>query len=197
MKNRLLSFLLVGFGLGISAQNSESTLKVGNNAPSFTLQLGDDSELKSEDLLDDGKSIVLVFYRGNWCPYCNRYLSELSDAQEKIEKAGGLIIAISPESDELQEKVKQETDSKFILAQDKGYHVMEAFGVDFEVSEKMLSKLKKKGHDMSQTHEVEGPVQLPVPATIVINSNGEIAYLHYDTNYKERGDIDEILASLK
>lgn len=191
------ALLLLFLGFQSFAQSEEAKFKVGDKAPSFILESFLGQEINSDEILKSGKSIVLVFYRGEWCPYCNKYLAELNESNKQIIMAGGEVIAISPETSEYMTKMATNVKPGFTLAYDEGYKVMDAYGVSFVVEEKMVEKVKnKKDNDMRESHGNVETVKLPVPATIVIGPDGLITYIHYDTDYSKRGEVDEIIEAL-
>ena len=198
MKAMYLSMLLAICAITAKAQESESFLNIGDPAPSFEVMLSDSSFFKTDSVLQSGRSIVLIFYRGTWCPYCNRYLSELAEEQEAIEKAGGIMLAVSPETTAYQESMKESTEAGFHFAHDADYFIMSSYAVAFEAPDKLIKKQMKKGNDLLASHGTEDEfVLLPVPATVVIAPNNEIVYFHYDTNYKERAEVSDILHALE
>lgn len=196
MKALLLSIALLMSTAPLWSQEDESFLQLGDPAPSFELYAPNGDTLNSAKVLASGQSLVLVFYRGTWCPYCNRYLSELAKAEKEIEAAGGMIVAISGEIDTMQTVMQKQTKAKYFFAHDRSYRVMDMFGVGYEVNEKQVEKMAKKGNDLHALHQSEEFVLLPVPATVVIAPSGEITYLHYDRDYKQRGNVDDILHAL-
>lgn len=196
MKALLFSFAFLAGMTSLWSQEDESFLQLGDPAPPFELYAPNGDTLNSAEVLASGQSLVLVFYRGTWCPYCTRYLAELAKAESEIADAGGIIVAISGEIDTMQTVMKKQTKAKYFFAHDRNYRVMDMFGVSYEVTEKQIEKMAKKGNDLHALHQSEEFVLLPVPATVVIASNGEITYLHYDRDYKQRGNVDDILHAL-
>lgn len=191
---RLLFILLATISLNTYAQKAESILKIGEKAPNFIAFDQNGDKFKSSEVLKE-KQLIVVFYRGQWCPYCNRHLSELQDHLEDFKKAGAQIIAVSPEKTENINKTVEKTKADFPVLWDKDNSIMESFGVNFILAKDLQEKYKKYGVDLAKANG--NPSQtLPVPATFVIGKNGKIKFLHYDPDYKNRSSTKEILEHL-
>ncbi|MDE5421883.1 AhpC/TSA family protein [Ancylomarina sp. DW003] len=191
---RLLFILLATISLNTYAQKAESILKIGEKAPIFIAFDQNGDKFKSSEVLK-GKQLIVVFYRGQWCPYCNRHLSELQDHLEDFKKAGAQIIAVSPEKTENINKTVEKTKADFPVLWDKDNSIMESFGVNFILAKDLQEKYKKYGVDLAKANG--NPSQtLPVPATFIIGKNGKIKFLHYDPDYKNRSSAKEILEHL-
>jgi len=193
MKSLLLSILVI-ISLNTFSQKAESSLQIGQNAPSFEALDQNGSLFSSSDILKE-KQLIVVFYRGQWCPYCNRHLSELQDHLLDFKKAGAQIVAISPERNENISKTVAKTKAEFPVLWDKDNSIMEAFGVDFILAKNLQKKYKEYGVDLVRDNDNTSQT-LPVPATFVIGKNGKIKYLQYDTNYKNRSSAKDILEQL-
>jgi peroxiredoxin len=169
-------------------------LEVGATVENFTAQ-GTKGTFKLSEELKKGP-IVLIFYRGQWCPICNRHLSELQDSLKVIEAKGAQVIAVSPEKPEYLEKTKLKTNADFNLLFDENYTIANTFGVLFRpdsMSRVMYNtmlgaKLKEAHSDDSQ--------QLPIPATYIIDKHGKVVWRHFDPNFKKRSTVKEILDNL-
>ena len=191
---RLLFIILATISLNSFAQKAESSLKVGQKAPQFVGFDQNGNQFKSSDVLKD-KQLIVVFYRGQWCPYCNRHLSELQDHLEDFQKAGAQIVAVTPEKTENIEKTIKKTKTEFPVLWDKDNSIMESFGVDFILAKELQKKYKGFGVDLAKDNGNESQT-LPVPATFIIGKNGKIKFLQYDPNYKNRSSAKEILEQL-
>lgn len=191
---RLLFIILAVISLNTFAQKAESTLKIGQKAPKFVAFDQNGNKFKSSDILKE-KQLIVVFYRGQWCPYCNRHLSELQDHLEDFKKAGAQIIAVSPEKTENIDKTVEKTKADFPVLWDKDNSIMESFGVNFILAKDVQKRYKKYGVDLAKANG--NPSQtLPVPATFIIGKDGKIKFLQYDPNYKNRSSAKEILEQL-
>jgi len=191
---RLLIIILATISLNTYAQKAESSLQIGQKAPLFTAFDQNGDKFVSSDLLKTHQLIV-VFYRGQWCPFCNRHLSELQDNLENFKKAGAQIVAITPEKTENINKTVERTKAEFPVLWDKDNSIMESFGVNFILPENLQEKYKTFGVDLTEAN-ANASQTLPVPATFIIGKNGKIKFLQYDPNYKNRSSAKEILEQL-
>ncbi|MDX2362178.1 MAG: peroxiredoxin-like family protein [Crocinitomicaceae bacterium] len=183
-----------------SAQESNSLdepigLNVGDTVTFFSAQNQFDSTFVLAEALADGL-VIVVFYRGQWCPYCNRHLSELQENLELIEERGATIIAISPENQEGLNKTKEKSNLEFTLLSDENYDICRAFDVLFVPSKADVKKYNAfLRADLENAHSNEN-ILLPVPATFIIDQNGIIVWRQFDEDYKQRSTVEEIIKNL-
>lgn len=169
-------------------------LKVGDVAPDFS---GSDQHGKKIQLKESLKSgpVVVLFYRGEWCPYCNRQLQMLQDSLQFITGKGASVIAITPENSENRTKTIAKTKASFHILSDDHSSIMHAYGVAFTLDEKTTAQYKGYGIVLSERNGTNGN-ELPVPAVYIVNKKGRIAYRHFDTDYTKRASIKEIVEHL-
>ncbi len=171
-------------------------LSVGETAPKFYAMDADSNQFSLEEALKKDP-VVLIFYRGFWCPVCNKHLGSIQDSLKMIEEKGAKVIAISPEKPEYLDKMAVKTGAKFTLLYDEGYKIADAYDVTFKPGAMQLftyniglgAKLKETHSDKSQ--------QLPIPATFIVNQNGKIIWRQFDPDYKKRSSVKEILKALE
>lgn len=191
-----ISFCLSVFmTLPVSAQNSPKGLNLNDKAPEFTArdQYGKTISLSEE--LKKG-AVVLVFYRGQWCPYCNRQLKQLEDSVSLIQRKGATVLTITPEVQENIEKTISKTKASYPILHDEGLRIMKSYDVAFQVDDKTIETYKKYGIDFMNANGQENGAKLPVPAVYVINKEGRIIYKYFDRDYRKRATVKEILAHL-
>ena len=170
-------------------------LQVGDTVELFTAVDTNDSLFKLSDALENGP-VVVVFYRGQWCPYCNRHLSALQDSMEQIVGAGATVIAISPENQNALNKTMEKNNISFTLLYDKDYTICTSFDVLFEPTNGQINKYNTfLNANLKEAHSQE-EVLLPVPATFIIGTDGVIKWRQFDHNYKERSTVQEIIKHL-
>lgn len=169
-------------------------LKVGDKAPGFTTTNHNGVKLNLYELLQKGK-VVIVFYRGAWCPYCNKHMSRLQDSLNLILNKGATVIAITPENNSSIDKTISKTKTTFNVIFDSAYVVMSKYGTAFKLEDKTFNKYKLFGIDVEESNGNKDHI-LTVPATFIINTNGKIDYLHFDENYKKRSTVSEIIQHL-
>lgn len=186
----LLAALLTSF-YAARSQNSPEGLPVNEKAPDFKAK---NQEGKTVHLYDELKKgpVVLVFYRGQWCPYCNRQLSKLEDSLQLIQDKGATLLAITPEVLENINKTIDKTKASYSILHDQDLGIMTAYKVAFEVDEKTVERYKKANIDFNVANGENG-AKLPVPAVYVIGKDGRIAYRHFDPDYRKRASVAEIL----
>lgn len=172
-------------------------LTVGTKAPEFRAVDHNEDQIDLKKLLTKGK-VVLLFYRGQWCPVCNRYLSNFQDSVQYILDKKTSVIAITPETNENAKVMIEKAGMTFSVVPDIQGEIMKKYDVLFHVTEKYQSKIKN--HLKTDIAENNGnknkDALLPVPATYIINQNGNIEKVFFDHNYKKRATVADILAEL-
>ena len=186
-------FFLVSFYF-LSAQEAPEGLFIASKAPDFKAKDQNGNEVRLKDLLKKGK-VVLVFYRGQWCPYCNRELSRLQDSLQLINDKGATIIAISPEKPENISKTIEKTKATYSILYDEGLKIMKAYDVEFEVPENTITRYRNAGLDIEKNNGGNGKY-LPVPAIYIIDKESTITYRFFEPDYKKRPSVLELLNNL-
>ena len=170
-------------------------LSVGTTAPVFKALDAEGNIFNLEAALKQ-KPVVLIFYRGFWCPVCNEHLGSMQDSLSMIEATGAKVIAISPEKPDYLNKMAEKTGAEFTLLYDEGYKIADAYDVVYKPTSTQLftynvvlgAKLKKTHSDESQ--------QLPIPATYIIDQKGTIHWRQFNPDYKKRASVKDILKAL-
>ena len=187
-----LAALLISFQL--IAQETPEGLFIASKAPDFKAKDQNGEDIRLKDLLKKGK-VVLVFYRGQWCPYCNKQLKKLEDSLQLIKDKGATLVAVTPEKPENITKTIEKTGAEYSILYDEGLKIMKAYDVDFEVPENTITRYRNSGIDIEKNNGTNGKY-LPVPAVYVIDKQANIIYRFFDTDYKKRPSVAEILAML-
>ena len=189
-------YLLIATGIIFSLQVLAQTgLKSGVQAPEFTARDNSGKILDLKSLLKSHKAVVLFFYRGQWCPYCNKQIKELQDSLQLLTGKGAYVIGVTPETGENINKTIDKTHASFSIIQDNGYKIMKAYDVNYTVDDVLNAKLKSYGVDLEKNNGNTDHV-LPVPATYVIDRSGKIIFVHFDKDYTKRASVSSILAAL-
>jgi len=170
-------------------------LKVGMKAPDFALQSPDGKTIKLSEELKK-QPVVLMFYRGVWCPVCIRYLAEFQEAAPQITAKGAKVIAITPETNDNIAETIEKTKIDFTVLHDQNTNVMNDYKVLFSVTEAYQEKIRTKLESDIAFNNGKTEAQLPVPATYVIGQDGVIKFVQFDLNYKNRASVDDILKQL-
>lgn len=196
-KASTLFLLLLATAFAASAQpetNYPQGLKIGEEAPAFTARDQHGKLISLKQALLKGP-VILLFYRGQWCPYCNKQLTGFSDSLSMIAAKGGSVIAVTPETAENVKKTVGKTKSVFPVLEDQGMAIMKMYRVNFAVDEKTIEKYKGYGIDFNQANGANG-ANLPVPATYIIGMDGKITYVFFNTDYRKRASVADILNNL-
>ena len=180
----------------ISATDAAKTaLNVGAKMPAFSLKDANGNVVSSENLLKQG-NLVVVFYRGAWCPFCNTYLRSLQKNISEIKENGGNLVAISVENPDNSMKVSEKNKLDFSVLSDPNLDVARTFGIVYQLDAKTDEKYKGYGIDLVKQNGTTKP-ELPLSATYVINKNGEIAYAFLEPDYTKRAEPSVIIETLK
>jgi peroxiredoxin len=189
-------YLLLTFTLIMSiAAFSQSGLKKGAVAPVFTAVDNTGKTVDLKDLLKTHKAVVLFFYRGQWCPYCNKQIKRLQDSLQLLTEKGAYVVGVTPETPDNINKTVDKTHASFSLVHDDGYKIMKAYDVNYTVDDGLNAKLKGFGIDLEKNNGNTDRV-LPVPATYVISQSGKIIFVHFDKDYTKRPAISDLLKVL-
>jgi peroxiredoxin len=172
-----------------------TAIGVGDHAPDFSLPSAETKtwHLAEHLALDKFSSLVVVFYRGTWCPYCNIYLRGLLQALPLLVEANSALIAVAPEAPKAPSDEPSATELTYPVLIDHGGKIAERFGLSFEMDEIAKSLLKIVDIDLEKRN-ADGKWILPVPGTFVIDRSGHVAYAHVDADYRNRPEPQEIVA---
>ncbi|MCC7412746.1 MAG: AhpC/TSA family protein [Gammaproteobacteria bacterium] len=171
------------------------SLREGRTVPDFTLPNARGEDVSLAALLARGP-VVLSFYRGGWCPYCNLELRALQNVLGEIETLGASLVAISPEQPDQSLSTAGKNALAFEVLSDAGNRVARDFGLVFELAEELRPVFAKFGIDLAARNG-DDSFELPVPATYVIDRGGVVRYAFVDTDYRKRAEPLDILTSLQ
>lgn len=170
-------------------------LKVGSKAPNFTLKNAFGEKISLSKQLKKGP-VVLVFYRGAWCPFCNMHLHILQKSLSAFKKHGAQLITVTPQTPAKSAGQIKKDKYPFEVLSDLDDKVMKAYNLYYTLEPELISVYKKHGLDV-EAFNGKGRTALPVPGTFVIDKNGIIRGVHADVNYKERMEPEAIVNILK
>jgi peroxiredoxin len=175
----------------------KDALKVGQSAPEFTLPDAFGKEVSLMTLLANGP-VVISFYRGEWCPFCNIELHGLQEALPQIEELGATLIAISPEKPDHGIIATEKNRLSFPVLSDFGNRVARQFGIVFQVGQELKEFSKSAFNNDIALRNGEDSYELPVPATYVIDAKGVVRFAHVDVDYMTgRAEPQAIVAALQ
>ncbi len=172
----------------------DRVLKVGDLAPEFTLPDATGESVSLLEVLASGP-VVLTFYRGAWCPYCNIQLAAYERLLPEIAAAGGRLIAISPQRSEGSASMVEKNKLTFDVLSDGGNAVARAFGLTYVLPDDLKNAYASFGVDLSEING-DSSWELPIPATFVIGGNGRVRLAHAETDYRKRLSPEAILEAL-
>lgn len=171
-------------------------LNIGDKAPLVKGRTLNDGIVNSLEILKE-KQIVLIFYRGKWCPYCNKFLSNLTDSIQYISNENTKTLVVGPESFKNTSKTADKSGASFILIPDTSMQIQKDYDVLFNVTKKYQRKIKTfLRTDIAENNNQE-EAQLPVPAVYLINKTGKITWKYFDYDYSKRPSVKEIIDNLK
>lgn len=175
----------------------KSILKVkpGEKAPEFSLVNQSDEAVTLSGLLKKG-SVILVFYRGSWCPYCNLQLNQLQSILPELKSREAQLVAVSPQTPDMSLSFAEKNNLQFEVLSDVGNGVAAQYTTVFKHKDKATSVLRSLGIDF-ESHYGDDSNELPVPAVFVIRKNGMISFAKSEGgDYRNRVEIAEILEAI-
>lgn len=198
MKKMVFLFLFLGTFSNLLAQSIQtpanpediSPLLIGESLPNLILKNTDNQDVELSKLFAQKKT-VLIFYRGGWCPFCNKQLADLQTHTQDLIQAGFQIVAISPDAPAQLKATMDKNKLDYLLLSDNQLSAAKSMGLAFKAPEKYGDMLKKS----SDNGNVE--VLLPVPAVFLVDTKGVIQFEHISPNYKERLNGKVLLAIAK
>ncbi|MEL6163719.1 MAG: peroxiredoxin-like family protein [Cyanobacteria bacterium J06628_3] len=170
-------------------------IRVGDIAPDFTLPNPVGNEINLKERLIKGP-VILTFYRGGWCPYCNLELRAYQQLLPEIKKMGASLIAVSPQTPDASLSTSEKNDLEFDVLSDVGLNMAENYGIVFEFSDQLKALYQKWGIDLAKTNGIND-WKLPVPGTFVIDQDGRVALAYINADYTKRLEPKEAVAVLE
>jgi peroxiredoxin len=171
-------------------------LAVGDSAPTFTLGNATGDQVSMAALLQEGP-VVVTFYRGEWCPYCNLQLHALQQALPEIEATGATLVAISPQAPDHSMTVVEKHALAFPVLSDLDQGVAEAFKVRFDVTGELEDLQVNVFQSDPAKQNADGRRSLPVPATFVIDTTGVVRFASVNADWRVRVEPADIVAALR
>ena len=170
-------------------------LKEGDIAPDFTLSNALNKSVNLYELLKTQR-VVLTFYRGTWCPYCNLALNLYQSILPEIQEAGATLVAISPQTPDESLTIKEKNALQFEVLSDNGNIISKQFTTVHPNPEKSLKKMTELGFDYDSYYADEAS-ELPVPSTFIIEKDKTISFAKSEgADYRNRVEPSEIINAL-
>lgn len=174
---------------------AEKSLHVGEQAPDFELPNPEGDKINLHSLLEKGP-VVLNFYRGGWCPYCNLELNAYQKHLPEIEGLGASLVAISPETPDNSLSTAEKNELKFEVLSDSGNQTANQFGLVFKLPEELHELYLKFGINIPKSNG-DDSWEIPMPGTYVIDKDGTVQYAYANADYTKRAEPDEVISKLK
>lgn len=173
----------------------ESAHKSGDTLPSFSLPNTKGELINSDKLLLENDKLIIAFFRGIWCPYCNLELKAFQDVRSQITTKKAALVAVSPQL--IEKSVSMSTDSPFgfDILYDKDNTYAKELNIAFDLQASLLPYYQQLGIHLEEYNGNEEN-SLPIPAVFVIDKNKIVTFTFIDADYTERVNIEELLNSL-
>jgi peroxiredoxin len=173
---------------------AEHCLAVGAHAPEFNLRDANGGHVALSSLLEKGP-VVLAFYRGGWCPYCSTELRALQIRLGDFAKAGATLVAVSPQTPDNSLSTAEKLELTFPVLSDVGNTVARSYGLVYSLPEDLREVYTGFGLDLSAANG-DRTLELPLPATFVIGTDGVVVWRFADADYTKRAEPDDVVAAL-
>jgi peroxiredoxin len=172
----------------------KKALKEGDKIPEFQLKNAVGETIKIYDVLSKGP-VIINFYRGAWCPYCNLEIAAYQEILPEIKKRGAQLVAISPEVPDITMTLKEKHALEFEILSDTNNLIAKQFGLVFQLEDKLIALYKKMGIDLVKSQENENN-ELPIPATYVVNTDGVVKLAYLNSDYTKRLEPMDAVSAL-
>lgn len=179
----------------IASGAAAQALKAGDVLPVFSLSDQDGNKVSSTELLARGP-LVISFYRGVWCPYCNMELQALEEALPKFQELGASLIAVSPQNQVNSRKSVAKNNLTFPILSDPHNDVAAAFGLRFAMPDYLVALYKSLKNDLPAFNG-DPSWTLPMPARYVVGQDGAILYAEVNPDYTRRPEPEDMLPALR
>ena len=190
------SIAIALFLLSLNASAKDYGLKVNTQAPHFETKDLNGKPIKTSDLIRKGP-LVLVFYRGGWCPYCNRQLQSLNrEVAPYLKKSNGKLLAISVDQAEKARETDKFSDHIIVLSDPKA-KILKLYNVSYKLPQETVNKMKSSYDIDIEAASGEKHHTIAIPAVFVIDKKGKIVFSYANEKYKIRAANQDILKSLK
>ncbi|MCG1034974.1 peroxiredoxin-like family protein [Polaribacter sargassicola] len=179
-----------------SFQEGKDAIKIGEKAPDFQLPNPKGDSVSLSSLLEKGP-LVVTFYRGSWCPYCNLQLRALQAKLSEIHTLGAELVAISPEVPDGSLTKNEINEMDFIVLSDQDAKVASQYGVAWEVPEFLMEHMRvDRNLDLKKINNGNASI-LPIPATFILGTDGVVKWSYVNVDYRTRSEPEEIIEALK
>ncbi|MDX1636460.1 MAG: peroxiredoxin-like family protein [Balneolaceae bacterium] len=167
----------------------------GTTMPDAMVRTAEGDSVTLMELVSD-RPAVLVFYRGGWCPYCNKHMAELQQVEDKLVDMGYQILAISPDRPKYLQATGSEQELSYTLLSDSPLHATSAFGLAYKVDQETIDRYREGGLDLAERAGYNH-YALPVPALFLVDTEGTILFQYVNPDYTTRINADVLMAAAR
>ncbi|MGH1334921.1 MAG: peroxiredoxin-like family protein [Aureispira sp.] len=175
-------------------QLADSAVKVGDDFVTTTLSNAQGNQVDLAQLLEKGP-LIMTFYRGGWCPYCNLELKAFQALLPEIKAKGAQLVAITPETPDSSLTTTEKNELSFEVLTDLNNELAQQLGLVIGLPQDLQTVYGNFGIDLNK-HNGNEEAELPMPATFVVNQAGKITYRFVSEDYTKRAEPSEVLAAL-
>jgi peroxiredoxin len=179
----------------VESKATDLAVNVGARAPDFKLPNIAGEDISLNELLNEG-AVVISFYRGIWCPFCNLELRALQQSAAEITRIGARLVAISGQTPDNSLSTAEKNGLTYEVLSDVGLTVARSYGLVFELPEYLQEDYRELGHPVPQFNGTDQNT-LPIPGTFVIDPAGIVRYAYVNANYMYRADPAAVIAALR
>lgn len=176
-------------------QDHTATLKVGDRLPALTYKDAEGKDVEVSTLYAQ-QPIVLIIYRGAWCPYCITSLKKWQEKVDTVTELGAKVIAVTPEKPALIAESLKKGDLTYTILSDASGKGAKALGLKFAVDEKTQERYKGFGVDLAARNGSQA-WDLPHPATFIVDTAGVVRYISVNEDYKKRPNPEDVIAAMR
>lgn len=177
-----------------SSKIEENSIQVGDKFPDFTLKNTNNQIIHLSKVLKKGK-VIVAFFRGSWCPYCNVELKALQDHIELFKEKNVSLLAITPQSDNYNKQLEVNHMLNYDVLTDQDNIIAKQLGISFELPTYAVDTYEKLGITLSEYNKNDHN-ELPIPAVYIIDTDHTIIYQFVDSNYMNRVNIQDLIDQL-
>jgi len=194
IKKAFFPVMLLATWVTAEAQVGPMGLKTNTAAPDFIAKDQNGGVFHLASSLTKGP-VLLVFYRGQWCPFCNKELKALEDSLNLLVRKGVPLVAVTPELQENVSKTIAKTGATYPILHDEGLKIMKSYDVAYAVDSTWTARYLKFGVDVARNNGSNGN-NLPVPAIYIIDRKGIIVYRFFEPDFRIRPSVAEMISHL-
>jgi peroxiredoxin len=187
--------MLVGLTAAVIATAEIKPLMIGQPIPEASLITSEGKPFDLQAVVKE-QPLVIIYYRGGWCPYCNAQLGQLQEIDPQLRELGYRILAISADRPQKVTESLDKSKVDYTLLSDASMATAQAFGIAFEVEAPMLKKLDSYNIDIEEASGEKHHL-LPVPSVFLVGTDGIIDFIYANPDYKTRLAPEVLLAAAK